>query len=78
MLCAALARLRGGESILGQAEAAMRCVNCRNEVFCISTHSGEPIFYCVECGVPHFPESAEVRTKLVAGPPHSDLERVDG
>jgi hypothetical protein len=56
----------------------MRCVNCRSEVFCISTHSGEPIFYCVECGVPHFPESAEVRTKLVAGPPYSDLERVDG
>jgi hypothetical protein len=54
----------------------MKCINCRNEVFCISTHSGEPIFYCVECGVPHFPESTEVRAKIAADPPYADLEKV--
>ena len=56
----------------------MKCMNCRNEVFYISAHSGEPIFYCFECGVPHFPESAEVRAKRAADRPYADSERVDG
>jgi hypothetical protein len=38
--------------------------------------SGEPTFYCVECRVPHFPESAEVRAKIAADPPYAGLERV--
>ena len=54
----------------------MKCINCRSEVFCISTHSSEPILYCVECGVPHFPESAEVRAKKAADPPYAELDKV--
>jgi hypothetical protein len=50
----------------------MKCINCAKEVFYISTQSGEPIFYCVDCGVPHFPEPAEVGVQKAAKSLSSD------